>query len=142
MDDKILITFDDYINHMKRFANEYSGYNEELNRILYKEGDTNVEIMLGLVKFQKSIKKKWDDCNKIERYLAHRDYGYSRGKHHLFTDVKALFYKEYPTCIPNSDMENLTEDIQKLNLRLTRIEQFQANILDKISVLVEIIDSK
>jgi hypothetical protein len=39
-------------------------------------------------------------------------------------------------------IEDISDNITEMNKRLLRIEQFQANILDKLTVLAEIIDNK
>jgi hypothetical protein len=55
----------------------------------------------------------------------------------LFREYKGNFYHQYPMLLTKSGVA-----LQEIENRLLKIEQYQANILDKLTVLAEIIDKK
>ena len=60
----------------------------------------------------------------------------SRNVSYHFVDIEELFYKEHPEHFSNS-----TNKFTAIETRLKSIEQFQAQILDKLSVFAEMIDA-
>jgi hypothetical protein len=76
-------------------------------------------------KFNNRIDSKFKDFGDIELY---------------FKDIEDQFYKEYPQQIFNESISSLKEEFKIVNSKLKTIEQFQAQIIDKLSVFAEMID--
>jgi hypothetical protein len=77
-----------------------------------------------------------------------------KAKSYLFTDILNMFYKEYPEIILSDKIEEvitnnkkvhdildeLRNDQSKLIKKVQTMEQFQAQILDKLTIFADMID--
>ncbi len=87
--------------------------------------------------FIKFMKIKVDSyAYELHNFIHSNQPIYTHGKRIFFNDLKSDFYSKFPNLLQD---HSRLDDIEK---RLLKIEQYQANILDKLTVLSEIIDSK
>jgi len=79
-----------------------------------------------------------DEISQIVQGRAQIRYrsGYSNGKNICFSEFLDLFYKEYPEAMGVA----LNNKIDIYAEKLKTVEQFQAQILDKLTVFAEMLD--
>lgn len=104
-----------------------------------------IEKVFQLIKFREKIKSdrvkhiyhNGELANFVEGYsgINYRA-GYSNSRYFYFSEFLDLFYKEYPGAIGFEMNTKINTHEEKLK----SIEQFQAQILDKLTVFAEMLD--
>lgn len=112
------------------------GQDSQILHMFHQISSSDIEIMQKLLSIRSTDKLS----GSLKNFLFHGEYKRLRGRNEgyyiiHFNDIKDDFMIKFPSLSPNKDLLDISN-------RLTRIEQYQANILDKLTVLAEIIDSK
>ncbi len=138
-------TWREMINYLQEHRDDYL---YKCLPILANGYQNYVDSMMELISYQKKI----TGVHEIQTNLAIniiRGYRVSirrnrEDRYIVFENAKEQFWKEYPQLIDNGlkeTIDNLQVTLNTLLKKMVTLEQFQANILDKMTVFAEMIDS-
>lgn len=108
---------------------------------------SNCEIMKSLIDHEKKIINDDNYCRPLDSF-SHKmkyneSYNFEDDKYEYilkFSDFKNDFYQKFPHLL-NSYDKDLNNKIDILIKKITTMEQYQANLIDKINIFAEMIDS-
>ena len=133
--------FHDFVNFLKHKIFNFNMY-ENCDKIhcLLNSHMTDIQIFEELIKIKPGKGEEGHDLFMIlEGRSTYNDY--NNGKVYNIHQLKEDFYVQNPHLLIKPEV--LTEDrLSVIEKRLLRIEQFQANILDKITVIAELMSKK
>jgi hypothetical protein len=151
-------SYKDMIDTFHDDFNRYSKMTKEEIPELSMYMGSYVDCMLSLLRYEKKLNdeqkrtNRIDCCDDIIRFLLFHGTVDIRVKNknkydtitECFGYFKDQFYEEYPVFSSGIHLcvEILKDEIFELKRKVTTLEQYQANLLDKISVFAEMIDNK
>jgi hypothetical protein len=107
---------------------------------------SDIEIMLRIIEYEYLLKEKKNDSDELTHFLIHcfnielPVWEYEDDQHHQnpiyqlpYSYYKSDFFGKYPQFLDN-------RALTKLKLKIKTLEQYQAQILDKLTVFSEMID--
>ncbi|MES2577050.1 MAG: hypothetical protein V4589_05530 [Bacteroidota bacterium] len=94
------------------------------------------------------LKNKKGADDTLSRYVSGYDNYYVKNTAYKFHDILDMYYKDNPAAIPtaatntiNNKLPLIESKLEIIESKLKTMEQFQAQILDKLSVFSEMIDN-
>lgn len=152
--------FEDFILGA-RYNSNFSNMHPETEKIIsYSDlyHSTPIDAMIKLIQYNNHIKNlrknnKFIDHNDGLMYILREgqciDIPNTKGMYCTFLDAKYDLQKRYPDLIIKIENDNTLDlfkieydnKLELLQKKITSLEQYQANILDKLSVFAEMIDN-